>query len=199
MKKCSDCKTKKEFGEFNRNKSHKDGYHHICRECDKQRNLNYYRSKEGLVTKLYRHQRSSSKQRGHAMPTYSKEELREWLYSQKKFHVLYDNYKRLDYQKDYIPSVDRIDDYIGYTMANIQLVTWRENRAKACKDKKEGRNNKQNKAVEQLCKDGSIANTYHSTREASRQTGVDGGDISRVCSGKQKTAGGFRWRFKNGN
>jgi hypothetical protein len=35
MKKCSTCKTEKEFFEFNKNKSQKDGHENICRLCKK--------------------------------------------------------------------------------------------------------------------------------------------------------------------
>lgn len=33
MKICTKCKEKKELGEFNKNKSRKDGYNNICRVC----------------------------------------------------------------------------------------------------------------------------------------------------------------------
>jgi hypothetical protein len=36
---------------------------------------------------------------------------------------------------------------------------------------------------------------FDSTRDASRQTGVNQRDISRCCLGKRKTAGGFTWNF----
>lgn len=35
--------------------------------------------------------------------------------------------------------------------------------------------------------------TFESTRDASRKTGI--GNISQVCNGKYKTAGGYHWRF----
>jgi hypothetical protein len=38
IKKCSTCKKEKEFFEFNKNKSQKDGYENLCRLCKK----NYY-------------------------------------------------------------------------------------------------------------------------------------------------------------
>ena len=36
---------------------------------------------------------------------------------------------------------------------------------------------------------------YESTREAERQTGVGHANISQVCNGKRKTAGGYHWKF----
>ena len=40
-------------------------------------------------------------------------------------------------------------------------------------------------------------NTFGSMSEASRATGIHGCDISRCCSGKRKTAGGFVWQLNN--
>ena len=36
---------------------------------------------------------------------------------------------------------------------------------------------------------------YYSTKEASRQTGINNTGISKVCNGKRKTAGGYHWEF----
>lgn len=40
-----------------------------------------------------------------------------------------------------------------------------------------------------------INKVFISTTEASRQTGVQQSDISRVCNGKLKTAGKYHWKF----
>ena len=34
-------------------------------------------------------------------------------------------------------------------------------------------------------------------KDASRATGIHNDSISRVCKGKSKTAGGYRWRYLN--
>lgn len=36
---------------------------------------------------------------------------------------------------------------------------------------------------------------FPSTHEAERQTGINTGHISKVCSGKRETTGGFHWKF----
>jgi hypothetical protein len=46
-------------------------------------------------------------------------------------------------------------------------------------------------------KKGNIINEYLSQAEAFRQTGVRQTDISACCIGRQKTAGGYIWKFKN--
>ena len=40
-----------------------------------------------------------------------------------------------------------------------------------------------------------IIDRYPSTREADRQNNLPNGSVSRVCIGKRKTAGGYRWAF----
>lgn len=129
-KKCPTCKTIKDLSEYGVRRERNNLPKALCRQCEKAAIKKYQRSKKGVSGVIYLSQKLHSKRRGHSGPTYSKAELREWLYSQKKFHLLYDNWKRLDYQKNYKPSVDRIDDDLGYTISNIQLVTWRENNLK---------------------------------------------------------------------
>lgn len=57
----------------------------------------------------------------------------------------------------------------------------------------ESRKNMQNaqKKFPVLCIE--LNQVYCSTREAERQTGINHSDIKRVCEGKRKTAGGYRW------
>ena len=50
------------------------------------------------------------------------------------------------------------------------------------------------KAVQQLTLGGVLVRIYKSLLEASRQTGVNHGNISSCCLGKLKSAGGFVWR-----
>lgn len=50
--------------------------------------------------------------------------------------------------------------------------------------------------VLQLDKDNNILNEYNSVNEAARQTGCDSSAISKVCRGKLRTTGGFKWKYK---
>ena len=51
------------------------------------------------------------------------------------------------------------------------------------------------KPVKQLSLDGNIIKTFSMINEAARETGVNSTQISRVCKGKNKTAGGYRWEY----
>ncbi len=160
---------------------------------------NKHKTKNGVSYNMYWGQMQSSRKRGHTLPTYTLEEFREWLYSQKKFHVMYDNWKRLDYQRWYKPSVDRKCNATGYTMSNIQLMTWRENSTKGNSDHKSGNITYDQRAVIQATLEGEDIAEYNSQAEASRSTQIAQQNISKNCTGERKTAGGFKWRFKDGS
>lgn len=51
MKTCNKCKKEKEFSDFSKNKWAKDGYSHLCRECDNDRNKQYYLENKDKVKK----------------------------------------------------------------------------------------------------------------------------------------------------
>lgn len=51
------------------------------------------------------------------------------------------------------------------------------------------------KPVMQFTKDGDFIKEYESVMEASRQTNIRNGHISRCCNGGSKTAGGYKWTF----
>jgi len=53
------------------------------------------------------------------------------------------------------------------------------------------------KPVEQYLVGGAKISEYISINEAARQTGIRAGDISACCNGKQKTAFGYIFKFKN--
>ena len=143
--------------------------------------------------KIYNGQRSSSKRRKHPMPTYSLDELREYMFASKRFHILYDNWKNTGYQKAKRPSIDRKDDDKPYTMSNIRITTWERNRAKQAKDIKSGKLKTRHIEVSQYSKDNKLIATFDSLMEASRQTGISRSNIGSVLKGKRKTAGGFLW------
>lgn len=62
--------------------------------------------------------------------------------------------------------------------------------------KKNIRENTPSKPVLQYSKTGEFIAEYPSTREAERQTGISSGNICNCCKGKQKSAGGFIWKYK---
>ena len=198
MKQCTKCLKAKPLLGFYNNKNHKDGLTYYCKSCFSEQYKKYRRTKEGVITQAYSSQEHASTRRGDPPPTYTKQELKEWCFSQKKFHELYDNWVKSGYKKTLKPSCDRTDDYRGYSLDRLQIITWGENNAKGYLDRRNGVNNKGNKAVLQYDLNGDFIKEYHSQRQTSRETGISRSNIGRCCRGERKTASKYIWTFKNG-
>lgn len=101
--------------------------------------------------------------------------------------------------------IDHIDtNPRNNSLENLRLVTHKEN----CNNKKSlenysksngGKtilnNPKLSKQVVQCNLKGNIINTYPSINEAARQTNIDRSSIVLCCKGKNKTSGGFIWKY----
>jgi len=135
MKICSQCRKEKRLENF-RKRSDRDCYRSNCKNCEKIEYNNFMKTKEGVILRIYTSQKGSSKKRNMQKPTYTKNWFKKWMMSNPKFHRLYDIWVVSGYKKEYKPSVDRIDDNLGYTEYNIQLVDWNENLIKGLKSRK---------------------------------------------------------------
>lgn len=58
-----------------------------------------------------------------------------------------------------------------------------------------GKDNPSSKIVQQI-KDGVVVGRFYGTLEANRLTGINFRNISLCCYGKQKTAGGYQWKYE---
>ena len=52
------------------------------------------------------------------------------------------------------------------------------------------------RAVIQMNKNGNVLNEFASITEASNETNTSIANISMCCKGNRKTAGGYKWKFK---
>lgn len=190
-KKCSICKSVKSIDEFaikgKRRKSSR------CRKCENKRRQTKLRTKHGLATKIYRTQKKASTKRGHPQPTYSLNELREWMLSQETYHKLHAEWVASGYDKMKVPSCDRLNDYKGYSFDNIQLVTWQENRNKSDMDRVIGRNNKTNRSIKQYSLSGEFIQEFHSHQSAARAVNGCASSIGMCRRGVAETHKGFKW------
>lgn len=88
------------------------------------------------------------------------------------------------------PQVNHINEIKNDNrMENLEWTTSKENINHGT------RNQQVSKPVNQYDLQWNLVAIYESLNEASRQTGVNQGNISAVCLGRYKTAGGFRWRY----
>jgi len=166
---------------------------------NKNQKLSAWRkTKNGLISNMYSNQKNNSKRRGHNPPLYSFCEFKEWVLSKNEFHSLYDFWVLNNYDKRHTPSVDRKDDYIGYCFDNIQITNWESNSKKFGIDMINGINTKQCKSVLQYDFNGNFIKEFYSIAQASRETKING-ILGCVSNNPIKSAGGFVWKYKNGN
>lgn len=191
---CNCCKVNQPISNFGNRTDFKEKKLKVCRDCANIKAEAYRKSKLGLVNYIYHNQRLISKNKGVEPPAYSKQELSDWFYAQPNFEELYTNWEKGGYTKDTKPSVDRLDDSIGYNLNNIRLVSFRENVEKQYDKIRSGEKVTIHKKVNQYDLEGKYLNTYISIAEAKRAVGKKGIDIRGAVLGNIKTSGGFLWR-----
>lgn len=192
MKKCSKCKEHKQESNFHKDKSRPSGYANNCKSCDNLRQ----RDEKGLISRIYRSQKATSKNRGHVPPCYSRDELSDWLYLN-DYKKLHSNWVGSGYEKELKPSVDRIDDYRGYSLENIQLLTWGENSKKAYNQRRNAvglSGDSVCKSVDQFSLSGNFIKSHKSIAIAARETNCSSRGISKACCGHKDSSDGFKWR-----
>ena len=166
-------------------------------------NKKYTRTVKGLVKKIYAHQIRNTKHREHELPKYTEQELHDWFIKENSKSCIYENWINSGYDKELIPSIDRLINTETYSLDNIQLVTWKRNKELADEGIRNGSiqnstllNNGLREVV-QIDLFGNIVNEFISFSEATRATGIDHRGISDVCRNIRKTFHGFIWVYKD--
>ncbi len=147
---------------------------------------------------LYKKQRYRSIDRKHPPPEYSREEFLNFCLNSKKFQTIYKNWVESNYITDLAPSIDRLDDYKGYSFDNIQVVTWEENYKNYRNSVKNRINLKKLKPIQKIClKTGKVIEEYLCAKDAEIfYPYPDKSHICKCCKNKQKSHKGYGWRYK---
>lgn len=196
-KKCKRCEEVKPITSFAMSSTGKDGRSSTCKPCVVERNALYWKTPFGRISQVFAVQTMNSKVRGHALPSYTSKELYAWAESNGLL-LIHSAWEDSGYQKDLIPSVDRNNPNLPYTLNNIRLVTWKENNDKAYEDRKSCAHvTRQNKGIQQRTVDGELVAEFGSISAAARATGIGRIPINYVCLGKPSciTAGGYKWNY----
>lgn len=152
--------------------------------------------KERHIQDIYLNQLGSSSRRNIGAVQYTKQELTDWCLAQPLYHSLHADWVASGFLRELAPSVDRKDDYLPYSLSNIQLMTAKQNLDKGFADRAAGVNNKLSTSVDQFTLDGVYVATYPSCNLAGRAMGkINGSSIAAVCTGKRNKAHGYVWKY----
>lgn len=93
-----------------------------------------------------------------------------------------------------LPCVNHINENkLDNRVCNLEWCTAKQNDNHGTRNERMART-KETKPVEQILPDGSVRK-FRGVKDASRKTGINRCQISRVCRGLSKTAGKYEWRY----
>lgn len=153
------------------------------------------RTKEKLCKTMYDGQITRTKKYGYNKVSYSRKEFKDWLFLQQEFHELFDKFAENDFFRDDTPSIDRLDDYKGYSFDNIQIITLFENREKYYNNAYNGVNRKKLRKVFKFDLNNNFIKEYYSVAQAERENDANQANIRKTCNGERNKAGGFVWKW----
>lgn len=201
---CSQCNNRKPLSDFFKNRKSDDGHTWACKSCFYVSQLEREHSFNGLINVIYTSQKSSSKRRNHPMPSYSKQELIEWINKSEnkiRFNEIYNNWVKSGYDKYKKPSIDRKKSELPYTLDNIQLMTWKENESKGHYEIMNGTmaysSKKPHRSVVGINKKTGKKIEFISAAMAAKKTGIARPNICHCCSGRLNSSGGYNWYYKD--
>jgi len=192
---CSKCGVSKPKSEFNKRINRPIGITSSCKSCVKIAKLEYRRTEKGVFADIYNKQKERSRDRGHQPPNYTKQQLSIWIKSQPNFQELWDNWVKSGYKKMLKPSCDRADDYRGYCLTRLRLMSWGAHNKKSYLDRKNGVNRKGTVAVIGINIITKNTVKFYSISEANRKLNISISNIASCCRGNRKSAGGYTWEY----
>lgn len=152
----------------------------------------YRKTPKGLLTNMYNKQIYRCMKKDVQPPTYTLNQLHERFLNNYDYLKLHENWASNGHQYYDVPSIDRKNPELGYTLENIQIMTWRENREKGDKENAI----RFTTAIVMNDMEGNFIKEYDSIKKASSELGISQGLISMCCQGKRKHTKGFVFKYR---
>ena len=156
MKKCLKCNSVKNLSEFYKTRGGSDRPSNECKDCAKERgrlhrlaHIKEYSERDKKrqrfnIKRILDHRYAQMKRRAttksdreygaYGKPLLTREEYTAWTQENKElFDKIYNIWAENDFIKSLSPSIDRIDNGVGYIPSNMQWLPFNENAAKGDK------------------------------------------------------------------
>jgi hypothetical protein len=154
VKKCSKCQTKKSLSDFHKASNHKDGYRNDCKSCalkyhrkhylkNIQRMHDYSKTRQFsykiffifFIRRMFSYMQSRVRGFGNKahygyyinLPICDRKIFYKFAFRNWQLKYLYHNWILSGYKKQLLPTPDRIFREKGYTLDNIQFLTFSDN------------------------------------------------------------------------
>jgi hypothetical protein len=146
---------------------------------------NYRKTKKWLLTNIFH------KMKYRRWVEFTLSQLHNRFLDDKKFNRIYNEWVKSWFEKQFIPSIDRINCKIGYTLNNIHIITWAENRFKQTME----RRNRKWVVLQMMW--GKVIKKYISQRQAVIETWLSQSNMSAVLNWKKKTCWWYLWVYES--
>jgi len=153
-----------------------------------------YRHKAtGLLTNLYQKLKTRNVKNGYGELNFSLMQFKNWSANDPRFFRLFRAWVCDDYSKEFKPSIDRINPYLGYSFENMQWLTWNENYIKGINEVI----SKKKKPII-MTKGAAIIGKFRSIKDAQYFLNLSSnGDISRALLNNNRTVNGYGFKYEN--
>ena len=192
-KTCTSCNMTLDKQFFYKRSARKKAISSECKQCLQQRALDFKRTKKGWMARAFQAMKQRERKRGHCSIDYNLGDFERYISLNKDFDKLYNKWVKSGYKKSLAPSVDRLEDTLGYSIGNIQITSWKDNNKKSHEYNSNGKSVRKYTPVLQYF-DGKLVGRFFSIAEAGRKTGIPSKYIQRVVNGDRNKTCGFEWR-----
>ena len=152
----------------------------------------FRKTRKGVLTNLYQKMKQRNIAKGFGTLQFSLKDIQNIFLNDEKYQTLFNEWVVSGYTYYKKPSIDRKNPDYGYSLDNIQIMSWEDNRRKGDLE-----NSKRITTAIIMCDfEGNIIKEFNSVKQAVNETGLSQGNIVMCCQGKRRHTGGYVFKYR---